>query len=48
MITVENVTRRSFLQGAFSASAFVLCAAKSPLLAKAAAGGVSSNSNLMA
>jgi isoquinoline 1-oxidoreductase beta subunit len=33
---VVNVTRRSFLQGALSASAFVLCVAKTPLLAKAA------------
>jgi isoquinoline 1-oxidoreductase beta subunit len=33
---VVNVTRRSFLQGALSASAFVLCVAKAPLLAKAA------------
>ena len=33
---VVNVTRRSFLEGALSASAFVLCVAKTPLLAKAA------------
>jgi isoquinoline 1-oxidoreductase beta subunit len=33
---VVNVTRRSFLQGALSASAFVLCVGKAPLLAKAA------------
>ena len=33
---VVNVTRRSFLQGALSASAFVLCVAKAPLFAKAA------------
>jgi isoquinoline 1-oxidoreductase beta subunit len=33
---VVNVTRRSFLQGALSASAFVLCVAKAPLLAKGA------------
>ena len=33
---VVNVTRRSFLQGALSASAFVLCVGKVPLLAKAA------------
>jgi isoquinoline 1-oxidoreductase beta subunit len=32
---VVNVTRRSFLQGALSASAFVLCVAKAPLLARA-------------
>jgi len=33
---VVNVTRRSFLQGALSASAFVLCVGKAPLLAKVA------------
>src|SRR5579864_3415109 len=33
---VVNVTRRSFLQGALSASAFVLCVAKAPLFSKAA------------
>ena len=31
---IENVTRRTFLQGALSASAFVLCVAKAPLFAK--------------
>ena len=36
---IENVSRRRFLQGALSASAFVLCVAKSPLLAKAARSG---------
>lgn len=36
---IENVTRRSFLQGALSASAFVLCVRTSPLLAKAARSG---------
>ena len=36
---IENVSRRCFLQGALSASAFVLCVAKSPLLAKAATNG---------
>ena len=36
---MENVSRRSFLQGALSASAFVLCVTKSPLLAKAAGTG---------
>jgi len=36
MITIENVTRRNFLQGMLSASAFVLCASEFPLLAKAA------------
>ena len=40
---VVNVTRRSFLQGALSASAFVLCVAKTPLFAKAA-GNVASGS----
>jgi isoquinoline 1-oxidoreductase beta subunit len=39
MITIENVTRRNFLQGALSASAFVLCVQKAPLLAKAARNG---------
>jgi isoquinoline 1-oxidoreductase subunit beta len=33
---IENVSRRSFLEGMLSASAFVLCATKSPLLATAA------------
>lgn len=42
MITVENVTRRNFLQGMLSASAFVLCAGKSPLLAKTARSGATS------
>jgi isoquinoline 1-oxidoreductase beta subunit len=37
--TIENVSRRSFLQGALSASAFVLCVRTSPLLAKAARNG---------
>jgi len=36
---IENVSRRSFLQGALSASAFVLCVRTSPLLAKAARNG---------
>src|SRR5689334_21156276 len=36
---IENVSRRNFLQGMLSASAFVLCIGKSPLLAKAARGG---------
>ena len=35
---IENVSRRNFLQGMLSASAFVLCVTKSPLLAKAASG----------
>jgi isoquinoline 1-oxidoreductase subunit beta len=38
---IENVSRRSFLQGMFSAGAFVLCVAEYPLLAKAARRGVS-------
>lgn len=38
-ITIENVSRRHFLQGALGASAFVLCVTKSPLLAKAAKSG---------
>jgi isoquinoline 1-oxidoreductase beta subunit len=37
---IENLSRRNFLQGALGASAFVLCVAKSPLLAKAARNGV--------
>ena len=40
MIVIENVTRRSFLQAALSASAFVLCATKSPFLTEAAASGI--------
>jgi isoquinoline 1-oxidoreductase beta subunit len=40
--SIENAGRRSFLQGMLSASAFVLCVAKSPLLAKAAGNGASS------
>jgi isoquinoline 1-oxidoreductase beta subunit len=39
-VTIENVSRRRFLQGALSASAFVLCVTKSPTLAKAARNGV--------
>ena len=49
MITVEKsseekfaivkVTRRGFLESALSASAFVLCVAKAPLLAREAANG---------
>jgi isoquinoline 1-oxidoreductase beta subunit len=38
-ITIENVSRRSFLQGMLATSAFVLCVGKSPLLAKAASNG---------
>ena len=34
-MTIENVSRRSFLQGMLATSAFVLCVEKSPLLAKA-------------
>src|SRR3974390_377401 len=36
---IEDVTRRNFLQGILSASAFVLCVGKSPLLATAARNG---------
>jgi len=36
MISIENVTRRNFLQGMLSASAFVICASEFPLFAKAA------------
>jgi isoquinoline 1-oxidoreductase subunit beta len=38
-MTIENVSRRSFLQGMLASSAFVLCVGKSPLLAKAARNG---------
>ncbi len=38
-ITIENVSRRNFLQGMFSASAFVLFVGRAPLLAKAAKNG---------
>jgi isoquinoline 1-oxidoreductase subunit beta len=41
-ISIENASRRSFLQGMFSAGAFVLCVGKSPLLAKAARNGAPS------
>ena len=41
-ITIENLSRRRFLQGALSTSAFVLCVRTSPLLGKAARNGVSS------
>src|SRR5215831_11701604 len=41
---IVNVSRRSFLQGALSASAFVLCVSKSPLLAKAARVGAATGS----
>ena len=34
-ISIENASRRNFLQGMLSAAAFVLCVGKSPLLAKA-------------
>jgi isoquinoline 1-oxidoreductase subunit beta len=33
--TIENISRRSFLEGMLSASAFVLCVTESPFLAKA-------------
>ena len=38
-ISIENVSRRGFLQGMLSASAFVLCVGEFPLLAKAARSG---------
>jgi len=38
-ITIENVSRRNFLQGLFSAGAFVLSVGKAPLLARAARNG---------
>jgi isoquinoline 1-oxidoreductase subunit beta len=40
-ITIENVSRRNFLQGMLATSAFVLCVQKSPLLANAARNGAS-------
>src|SRR5579859_2086826 len=36
MITIENVSRRNFLQGMLSAGAFLLCVRTNPLFAKAA------------
>ena len=36
---IENVSRRSFLQGMLASSAFVLCIGKSPFFAKAARDG---------
>jgi len=36
MITIENVSRRNFLQGMLSAGAFVLCVRTNPVFAKAA------------
>jgi isoquinoline 1-oxidoreductase beta subunit len=36
---IENVSRRRFLQGALSTTAFVLCVTRNPLLAKAARNG---------
>ena len=41
MITIENVSRRSFLQGMLSASAFVLCARIVPRPLRAEAGSAS-------
>jgi isoquinoline 1-oxidoreductase beta subunit len=38
-LIIENVSRRNFLQGMLSASAFVICARTSPLLATAARSG---------
>ena len=38
-MSIENVSRRNFLQGLMSASAFVLCVGEFPLLAKAARSG---------
>jgi isoquinoline 1-oxidoreductase beta subunit len=42
-ITIENVSRRHFLQGVLGASAFVLCVTKSPLFAKAAGSEAAAN-----
>ena len=39
-VTLENVSRRNFLQGLISTGALVLCVGKSPLLAKSARNGV--------
>ena len=44
---IENVSRRHFLQGALSASAFVLCVTKSALLAKAARSEAPGSGTLM-
>src|SRR5438270_4892219 len=38
-LTIDNVSRRGFLQGMLSASAFVICVRKFPLLASAAKSG---------
>ncbi len=40
-MTIENVSRRSFLQGMLASSAFVLCVGRSPLFARAARNGAS-------
>ncbi len=40
-MTIANPNRRGFLQGVFSAGAFVLCVSEFPLLAKAGRSGVS-------
>lgn len=42
IVSIENVSRRNFLQGMLSASAFVLCVRTSPLLARAARTGLAS------
>src|SRR4051812_20560525 len=47
-IVIDNVTRRGFLQGALSASAFVLCVGRVPLLAKATSGGANVTANATA
>ena len=47
MVTIENVSRRNFLQGMLSASAFVLCVTKSPLVARAARTSLSANVSLV-
>jgi isoquinoline 1-oxidoreductase beta subunit len=41
-ISVENLSRRNFLQGVLATSAFVLCIRQTPLLAKAARSGAPS------
>ena len=47
-ITVENVSRRNFLQGMLATSAFVLCSRTAPLLAKAARNGAPSGAASLA
>lgn len=48
MITIENVSRRNFLQGMLSAGAFVLCVRANPLLANAVRSGAANAGALTA